>query len=577
MDANAVASVLDDLGTLLEIRGENPFRCRAYHTAAQAVRGLTDDLPDMLADGRLSEVSGIGQTMLDKITRLVTTGRLEEYDALRRETPTGLLALMKVPGLGPKKVQTLNKELGIRSLEELKAASRDGRIAGLKGFGEKTAARIAEGIAFLESAGERIRLHTATRLAAPLVEALRGLPGVERADVGGSLRRRAETIGDIDLLFAGREPADALERFARLPQVESVLGRGSTKLSVRLVEGLQCDVRGVEPEQYPFALNYFTGSKAHNIRLRRRAQERGLKLSEYALEGPAGPVPCGDEPALYRALGLSYIPPELREDWGEIEAAEAGTLPELIELSDLTGTFHCHTDWSDGVDTLEAMAGAANEMGYRYLGIADHSRSAFYAGGLSIERVREQWAAIDVLNERMAGKFRLFKGIECDILADGSLDYPDEVLAGFDYVVASVHSSFRLTREEMTARICRAAAHPRVTMLGHPSGRLLLTRAAYQVDLGEVIGVCARHGTMIEINADPHRLDLDGVHARAARQAGVTLVINPDAHATGGLANLAFGIDVARRGWLRRGDVFNTRTSSEVALALAAGKAARGA
>jgi DNA polymerase (family 10) len=576
MDAKAVARVLDDLGTLLEIRGENPFRCRAYHAAAQAVGGLTDDLPEMLADGRLAQVPGIGQTMLDKITRLLTTGRLDEYEAMLRETPTGLIALMRVPGLGPKKVRALHDELGIRSLEDLKAALREGRVARVKGFGEKTAARIAEGIEFLETSGERIRLHTATRLAGPLVEALRGIEGVARADVGGSLRRRAETIGDIDLLFAADKPDRVLTAFAALPQVEAVLAQGPTKLSVRLVEGLQVDVRGVTPAQYPFALNYFTGSKAHNIHLRRRAQERGWKLSEYALEGPDGAFACRDEAELYRALGLSYIPPELREDTGEIEAAEAGTLPVLVERGDLRGTFHCHTDWSDGVDTLEAMAEAARAMGFGYLGIADHSRSAFYAGGLSIERAREQWAAIDGLNERAGGRFRVFKGIECDILSDGSMDYPDEVLAGFDYVVASVHSSFRQTREEMTARICRAAAHPRVTMLGHPTGRLLLTRAAYEVDLGQVIAVCARHGTMIEINGDPHRLDLDAPHARAARDAGVTIVINPDAHSTAGIGNVDFGVDVARRGWLRRGDVLNTRPTSEVAAVFAAGKAGRG-
>ncbi len=576
MDAKQVAQVLDDLGTLLEIRGENPFRCRAYHAAAQSVQGLTDDLAEMLVDGRLEKVPGIGDTMRDKITRLVTTGRLEEFENLKRETPTGLLALLRVPGLGPKKVKMLHEELGIASLDDLKKAAESGKIAGLKGFGEKTAAKILEGIAFIETSGERLRLHTADRLAGPLLEALRGTAGVVRADVGGSLRRRAETIGDLDLLFASSDPATVLGLLASRPEVESILGHGPTKLSVRLAQGVQCDVRGVSEQQYPLALNYFTGSKAHNIHLRRRAQARGLKLSEYALEGDEGPIACREEADVYRALGLEWIPPELREDMGEIEAAEAGRLPLLIERGELTGTFHCHTDWSDGINTLEEMAEAARGMGFDYLGIADHSRSAFYAGGLSIERVREQWAAIDALNAKYGGQFRLFKGIECDILADGTMDYPDEVLAGFDYVVASVHSSFRQPREEMTARICRAAAHPSVRMLGHPSGRLLLTRAAYEVDLNAVIATCATHGTMIEINADPHRLDLDAPHARAARDAGVMIVINPDAHATGAIANVEYGVAVARRGWLTRGDVFNTRTAAEVAAVLASGKIRRG-
>lgn len=564
VDAHRVAQVLEDMGTILEIQGENPFRCRAYHNAAQAVRSLPDDLAEMLADGRLAKVPGIGATMLDKIGRLVTQGRLREFDDLKRQTPSGLITLLRVPGLGPKKVQALHKALGVATLADLKAAAESGRIAGLKGFGEKTAEKIREGIAFVESTGERMLQSTAWRLALPLLEALRGMKGVERADVGGSLRRRADTIGDLDLVFAARDPEPVLVAMSRLPSVESVLGLGGTKLSVRLSEQVQCDLRGVLPEQYAFALNYFTGSKAHNIALRRRAQARGLKLSEYALEGESGPVVCADETALYRALGLEYVPPELREDMGEIEAAETGRLPKLIESGDLTGTFHCHTNWSDGANSLEEMAEAARAAGLTYLGIADHSRSAAYAGGLSLERVRAQWSEIDALNKRLGKGFRVFKGIECDILPDGSMDYPDDVLAGFDYVVASVHSSFRQPRAQMTARICAAAAHPSVTMLGHPSGRLLLARAAYEVDLDAVIDACAEHGTMIEINADPHRLDLDSVHCRRARDRGVRLVINPDGHEVGAFALLDYGIAVARRGWLMRKDIWNTRPLSEV-------------
>jgi DNA polymerase (family 10) len=565
MDARHAAQVLDEMGTILEVRGENPFRTRAYHNAAQALRALPDDLATMLADGRLARVPGIGATMLAKIQELVRTGRVEAHEQLKRETPPSLVALLRVPGLGPKKVKTLYEALRVATLDDLKRAIDSGQVAALPGFGSKTAAKIAEGIGFVESTGDRILQHTAWRLAEPLLALVRDLPGVRRADVAGSLRRRAETIGDLDLIFAADDPAPALAAFADAARVDAVLERGPGLLRARLAEGVRCDLRGARPEEYGVALADFTGSLAHNEHLRRHAAGRGLSLGPTQLEGPDGPIACADEAALYAALGLAAIPPELREDAGEIEAAASGALPTLVTRDDLTGTFHCHTDWSDGNATLEAMAEAAIALGLKYLGIADHSRAAAYAGGLSIERVRQQWEAIDRLNEQLGGRLRLYKGIECDILADGTLDYPDEVLAGFDYVVASVHSSFGQPRDEMTARIGRAAANPYVTMLGHPSGRLLLSRAAYAVDLDAVIAAAAAHGTMIEINANPHRLDLDAIHARRARQAGVTLVINPDAHATGELALLDYGVSVARRAWLPADAVFNTARPADVA------------
>jgi DNA polymerase (family 10) len=350
----------------------------------------------------------------------------------------------------------------------------------------------------------------------------------------------------------------ALDAIVKWPQVATVLAHGPTKASVRLAEGVQCDLRGVDDTQFPYALHYFTGSKAHNIAIRRRAIARGMSLNEYALTGPNGPAACRDEAELFAALGLAEIPPELREDAGEIEAAETGKLPELVTRDDLTGTFHCHTDWSDGGSTLAEMAEAARARGMHYLGIADHSRSARYAGGLTIERVHEQWLAIDALNASYGSTFRVFKGTECDILPDGSLDYPDELLDRFDYVVASVHSNFNLSREEMTARLIRAVSNPKVTMLGHPTGRLLLARDGYALDLDAVIDAAAKGGTMIEINANPHRLDLDAPHARRACQKGIAIVINPDAHSIGGLDDLDYGISVARRGWLTKADVWNT-------------------
>jgi DNA polymerase (family X) len=568
MDTGRIAEIIDDMGTLLEVRGENPFRCRAYHNAAQSLRGLPSDLSEMIADGSLAEVQGIGETMYKKIIELATTGRLESYEELRKETPPGLVALLRVPGLGPKKIKTLHDDLKVESLADLRAAAEAGTIAGMKGFGAKTQAKILEGITFIESTGDRILQNRARRLVAPIVEAVRSHPKVIRAEVCGSLRRRADTIGDLDILFSAEDPSPVLDHFVKLPEVATVLAHGPTKASVRLLDGVQCDLRGVEDPQFPFALHYFTGSKAHNIAMRRRAIAQGYSLNEYALTGSNGPVPCKTEADVFKALGLIEIPPEMREDMGEIEAAERGKLPALIGLGDLTGTFHCHTDWSDGAATLEEMAEAARAAGLSYLGIADHSKSAGYAGGLSIERVRQQWAAIDALNKTFHGKFHVFKGTECDILTDGTLDYPDELLDGFDYVVASVHSVFGLSREEMTQRIVKAVSNPRVTMLGHPTGRLLLARDGYLVDQDAVIAAAARAGTMIEINASPHRLDLDAPHCRRAKEAGVMIVINPDAHSTGGLSDLDYGIGVARRGWLEAGDVFNTRSLKAITKAL---------
>lgn len=565
METARVARILDEMGTLLEVRGENPFRCRAYHNAAQTLKELPSDLSEMIADGSLAKVPGIGETILGKITQLVTTGNLEAYEKLRQETPPGLVALLRVPGLGPKKIKALHDELKIESLADLRTAAEANKIAALKGFGAKAEAKILEGISFIESVGDRVLLSTARRLVAPVFEAVRQHPLVRRAEICGSLRRWKETIGDLDILFSADDPIPVLDAFVRLPQVAAVLAHGPTKASIRLSDGVQCDLRGVTDAQYPFALHYFTGSKEHNIAMRRRAIARGYKLSEYGLEGADGLLACATEADVFAALGLHEIPPELREDIGELDLAAAGPLPRLVELGDLTGTFHCHTDWSDGGATLEEMAEAAMQSGLSYLGIADHSRSAGYAGGLSVDRVRAQWEAIDALNGKYAGRFRLFKGTECDILPDGSLDYPDDLLAGFDYVVASVHSSFGLPRDAMTARIVRAVSHPKVTMLGHPTGRLLLARDGYAVDLDAVIDAAAAAGTMIEINANPHRLDLDATHCRKAKAKGITIVINPDAHSTGGFGDLIFGVEQARRAGLEPGDLLNTLPVEQVA------------
>lgn len=576
MDKEQIAAILDEIGTLLEVQGENPFRCNAYHNAARAIQQTEENLNDLAAAGRLASIQGVGKTLEDKITALLTTGHLPFYDDLKAKTPPGLLEMLRLQGLGPKKVKALYDQLGIDDLEKLKSACQAGQVAALKGFGAKTQQKILEGLDFLGKTGQRVRIDQALRVAESLIEGLRECPGIIRLELCGSLRRRKETINDIDLLISSANPGPIMERFVTLPGVTQVVARGDTKSSVMVDRGLHegrhqlmnADLRIVTDEQFPFALHYFTGSKEHNIAVRARAQQYGLKLNEYELAGPKKHIACKDEADIFKALDLDYIPPEMREQTGELEAAAEHHLPQLIEADDLRGTFHCHTDWSDGGATLEEMAAAARQLGLKYLGIADHSQSLTVARGLTPERVRRQQKEIDALNGRLKG-IKLFKGTECDILADGSLDFDDELLASFDYVVASVHSHFQQPQEEMTARVIRAIRHPRVTMLGHATGRLLLRRDGYKVDLEAVLQAAAQHGTLIEINAHPMRLDLDWIHCKRAKALGVKLVINPDAHNTGDVAYLRYGVDVARRGWLEKADVFNTLTTAQVTKALA--------
>jgi DNA polymerase (family 10) len=576
MEKEQVAAIIDEIGTLLELQGENSFRCNAYHNAARALQQLETNLAEVVKEGKLGEIPGIGETLKEKITTLVTTGNLPFYDELKRKFPPGLLEMLRLPGVGPKKVKVLFEQLGIDDLEKLKKACEKDEIAGLKGFGAKTQQKILEGIAFLGQTADRVRLDQALPLATAILDGMRGGKGIVRMELCGSLRRRKETIKDIDILISSDHPAPLMERFVKLPFVERVVAHGPTKSSIVASDKgatgkpivMNADLRIVTDEQFAFALNYFTGSKEHNVALRGRAQDMGLKLNEYELAGAKGSIPCKDEAALYRALGLSYVPPELRENTGEIDAAEKGELPELVEENEIQGVFHCHSNWSDGANTLEEMAVAAKKLGLRYLGFGDHSPSLTVANGLTPERVYQQQKEIDALTKKLKG-IVLFKGIECDILADGRLDYDDMVLASFDYVVASVHSHFNQPAAEMTERICRALRHSRVTMLGHATGRLLLRRDGYAVDLEAVLQEAAKHKKMIEINAHPMRLDLDWVHCKRAKALGVKLVINPDAHSVGDLAYYRYGVDVARRGWLEKKDVFNTLSAAQVAKQLA--------
>jgi DNA polymerase (family 10) len=567
MNAPQVAAALTEIGTLLELQGANPFKAQAYHTAARLIETLDGDIVTIVAAGKLESIRGIGETLREAITALVTDGRFELLDDLRAKTPTGLIQMLRVPGLGPKKVKALH-ENGISDLDALQKACEDGRVAKLKGFGAKTQEKILGGLAFLAQTGHRIRLDQASELAESVLAQLRKVPGVIRLEVCGSLRRRKETVGDLDVLCTSTNPAAAMDAFAALPNVTQVLNRGETLTSVMLGVGrrgaqVRGDLRVVADEQFAHTLHHFTGSAAHNVRLRTEWKEKGYKINEYGLTGPNGPIHCKTEAEFFAALGLDYIPPELREDTGEIEAAAKNKLPRLVAVKDIRGVFHNHTTASDGGASLEEMVEAAQALGFQYLGIADHSQSLTVARGLTPERVRQQQEEIDRLNESLDG-FRVFKGTECDILADGSLDFDDRLLETFDYVVASVHSVFGQSQEEMTARIVKAVRHPLVTMLGHSTGRLLLKRDGYQVDLEAVLQAAAEAGTMIEINAQPSRLDLDWVHCKRAKALGVKLVINPDAHSTEELELYTYGVDVARRGWLEAGDVFNTRSVTQV-------------
>lgn len=558
MDRKEIAQVLTEIGTMLELLGESPFKSRAYFNGARAVELLTEDIEELVRKDKLKEVRGIGKALDEKIKELVNTGRLEYYDRIKEKIPPGLFDLLKVPGLGPKKVRTLHEKLGITTLGELEYSCIENRLIDLPGFGEKTQKKALEGIQYLKRNRGRFLYSEALGKAKALVDGLRESGLASRISIAGSLRRRTETVKDIDILASGDRPEAIMDGFSRLPWVERVLERGSSKLGAELDSGIRVDLRVVDDRQFPFALHHFTGSKEHNTAMRHRAKGLGLKINEYGIFGESGEgsIQCADEQEFFKYLGLQYIPPEIRENTGEIEAAEQGMLPRLVEYGDIKGIFHIHTRYSDGISSIEEMAKRAIEMGMSYIGISDHSRSAYYAGGLKEEDVLRQREEIERLNSLYEG-FRIFAGIESDILTDGSLDYPDDILASFDFVIASVHSAFTLDRETMTKRLVRALENPHVTMLGHPTGRLILAREGYPVDLERVIETAAGLGKVIELNANPYRLDLDWRWCRRAKEKGVKISINPDAHSTEGLGDVVYGVDAARKGWLEAGDVFN--------------------
>lgn len=558
MDKRKVAEILYEIKQMLELKGENHFKVRAYENAARIIETLDEDLGTLVKENRLGDIKGVGKAIQAKIEELLATGHLAYYEELKKSFPDTIFDLLRIPGLGPKKVRALYNQLNIDTLDKLETACLKNRLLELPGFGIKTQENILKGIDYLKSYQGRFLFSEAYAWGSALLEKILSHPDVIQAALAGSLRRRKETIKDIDLLAATVNTEKVMDFFTTLPGVIDIIGKGDTKSSVRLENGITADLRVVANHEIPYALHHFTGSKEHNTAMRHRAKEMGIKMNEYGLfKGEEQSlIECSSEEEVFKALGMQYIPPELRENLGEIEAAAEGKLPKLVEEEDLKGIIHVHSYYSDGENSIHDLAKEAQRLGYHYMGIADHSQSAFYAQGMREAEVKKQHLEIDELNRAMKG-FKIFKGIEADIMADGTLDYQDEILKSFDFVIASVHSRFGMGREEMTQRIVKALDNPYVTILGHPTGRLLLSREEYAVDLEQVLQRAAKRGVAIEINANPHRLDLDWIWCKRAKDLGCKLIICPDAHSLQGFKDTFYGVGVARKGWLEKKDILN--------------------
>jgi DNA polymerase (family X) len=565
MDKKEAADILEEIGVLLELKGENPFKTRAYENAARTLLAQPGDLDALVAETGLKGIKGIGEGIREKLIELCNTGRMDYYEELKASIPEGLVQMLRIPGFGPMKAKAVYDRLGVTNIGELEYACHENRLVELEGFGKKTQENILNGIAFLKKHADRHLYSFALEESGKLIAPISAFGKVIRAAVAGSIRRRKETAKDIDILASTDDPEAVMELFTTLPDVERVVSKGETKSSVVLKSGIAADLRAVTDAEYPYALHHFTGSREHNTAMRSRAKKMDMKMNEYGLfRGRAEKlVKCSDEAAIFKALGLAYIPPELREDMGEITAAEKGGLPELVEETDIKGVFHVHSRYSDGRDEVSELAAQAKRLGYTYLGLTDHSPSAAYAGGLKPEDLKRQQAEVDSVNRSMKS-FRIFKGAEVDILPDGRLDYPDKVMSGFDFTVCSIHSRFNMTEDEATKRLIKAIENPRCTILGHPTGRLLLAREGYPVNMKKVIEAAAANGVAIELNAHPIRLDIDWRDIRYAKELGVMIAINPDAHNLAGLSDVRYGVGIARKGWLEKSDVLNAMSVSEV-------------
>lgn len=559
MTNKEVARSLEEIATLLELSGENPFKSRSYVNVARNLEQAQDSVETLVQEGRLREIDGVGEAIEKKISELVTTGRLEYLEGLRKKFPESLFELFRIPGLGAKRIKQLYEELNIVSLDDLAVACTESRLTNLKGFGPKMQQKVLDGLAFARRHQGQSLYAVAFEQAKALKAYLAQGKSVVRIEVAGSLRRCKEMVKDIDILASSTQPESLMQRFVEAPGVASITGHGDTKSSVVLECGIAADLRVVSDTEFPYALHHFTGSREHNVAMRQRAKDRGLKMNEYGLFRGEDNVPCADEAAIFAQLGLPYIPPELREDMGEIEAQ---ALPRLVEAEDLVGLYHCHTTYSDGTATIEAMVKAAQRAGYAYVTITDHSRSAGYAGGLSEENISRQQDEIDTLNRKLK-RFRILKGIESDIRNNGALDYDAAVLESFDLVIVSVHSNLDMDEATATRRVVKALENPAATILGHPTGRLLLARQGYPLDMDTVLDACAANGVAIEINAAPNRLDLDWRHVRRARDKGVKLCIGADAHSPETLEWMRYGLNIARKGWCGKDDLLNCMTVEE--------------
>lgn len=554
--------VFEESVTLLELNGESPFKCRAYANAARGLAQLEGDLLEAVQNRSLLEFKGIGKAMFEKISEGIQTGRFSFYEELKAATPPGLLEMLKIKGLGPKRIRAIYDRLGVKDIVELEYACIENRLVDLPGFGKKTQDKIQEGIASQKRHKGFFHCHKARSEAEALLAKILQHKGVLRASVVGSLRCRNEIVRDIDLAVSSDFPSTLIDYVGSLPEVDKEVTRTENTAEFVLKIGMKLDIYIVPDDRFPYMLHYYTGSKAYHEAISQRARKYGIKLSEYGLFLEDHILPCEDERDVFSTLELDYIEPELRENHGEIEAAARHALPRLVEEKDIRGIFHVHSTYSDGAAPISQMVEAAERLGFEYIGLSDHSQSAFYANGLKEDQIKKQHEEIDRLQEIL--KIRIFKGIESDILPDGSLDYDDRILSLFDFVIASVHSQFNMSEKEMTQRIVRAVSHPATTFLGHPTGRILLSREGYRVHIPEVIEAARRHGVAIELNASPYRLDLDWRYCKMAKEAGVRLSVHPDAHGINGLADTYLGIGLARKGWLSSGDLVNTASLNEI-------------